>query len=107
VLLWGQGVTLSFAVAAFLRCYGLAGMLPALAVFGITGLVSIPALMLISVQRWRDAGMRLRHTGGGSTAPYERQNRKWFSLSGLCAVAHILTEGYLVLPLLAVAIEKM
>lgn len=45
-----RGFSLAFAIGAFVRMFGGAGGLLAMAVFGVTGAVSLPALFVLGVQ---------------------------------------------------------
>lgn len=50
VVFVARGFLLSFAVAAFIRAFGGGGAVAALAVFGVTGAISLPALFVLGVQ---------------------------------------------------------
>lgn len=51
-----RGFLLSFAIASFFRVLGAAGLVLAFAVFGLAGLISIPAFFLLGVQGFFSAG---------------------------------------------------
>ena len=68
VLFAVRGFLLSFSIAAFVRAFGGAGCLLALVVFGVGGVLSLPALFLLGVQSFlsaRTLAARVRGEGSG------------------------------------------
>lgn len=59
VLLGVRGFLLSFATATLARLFGLPGVAASLAVFGVTALVSVPVLFVVSVDAFRQSLSRL------------------------------------------------
>lgn len=51
-----RGFLLSYAVAVLVRLYGFAGLVSALAVFGVSGFLVLPALFILGVDAFRAAG---------------------------------------------------
>ncbi len=108
VVLGMEGFTLAFSVSAFLRVYGLAGYLPALAAFGLGGFAAMPALMVLSLQCWQASGrLAERLKTGRRTLIYNAEYWEGCALCGLLTILRVLIEKFAVLPLLAAAIEKM
>lgn len=64
LLLTTRGFLLSFAVATFGRLFGLYGVVAALAVFGLTVLLSIPVLFAVCHDSFHSALCRLPAAGG-------------------------------------------
>ena len=103
-----EGFTLAFSVSAFLRVYGLAGYLPALAAFGLGGFVALSALLVLGLQCWQTSGrLAERLKTGRRTVIYSRDYWESCALCGLLVLLWILIEKFAVLPLLAAAIEKL
>ncbi len=63
VVLAVRGFLLSYAVTAFARLFGLEGMAAALAAFGVTALVAVPALFVAAYSAFQSALSRLSHDG--------------------------------------------
>lgn len=59
VLLGVRGFLLSFATATLARLFGLPGVAASLAVFGVTALVAVPVLFVISLDAFRQSLGRL------------------------------------------------
>lgn len=59
VLLGARGFLLAFSAATFARLFGLPGMAAALAAFGVTALVAVPVLFVISADAFRQSLGRL------------------------------------------------
>lgn len=62
-LLLVRGFLLSYSVSLFLRLFGGAGMLAALAVFGVTALCTLPVLMAVSGEAFRASLGRMGEPG--------------------------------------------
>lgn len=56
LLFLARGFLLSFAIASFFRVLGLSGLAMAFALFGISGLISVPVLFVLGVQSFLSAG---------------------------------------------------
>ncbi len=94
-----RGFLLSFAIASFTRMLGGTGSMLAVVVFGISGLISIPALFALGVQGFASArGLAGRAWGeSGRSSPV---GRAYFLRCGVCAGAFcvcVLLE-YLAVP---------
>lgn len=59
VLLGVRGFLLSFAAATFVRLFGLSGMAVSLTVFGVSALVTVPVLFVVSSDAFRQSLGRL------------------------------------------------
>ncbi|MGI5973824.1 MAG: hypothetical protein ACOX67_08775 [Oscillospiraceae bacterium] len=104
-----RGFFLAFSIASFARVYGRAGLSAAFLLLGVTGLVSIPVFLLLSVQSFSNAwSLAARPAGQGCRElPYHRE---FFYRSGLCAGALcvcVLMERYLVPVLLMGAVSVL
>ena len=86
ILFMARGFLLSFAIASFSCMFGTSGSLMSAAVFGVSGLFSIPALFILGVQGFVIArGFAGRGPGdGGRRAPL---GKACFLRCGLCAGA--------------------
>lgn len=101
ILFLARGFLLSFAIASFTRGIGSAGGLMAAAVFGLSGLFSIPALFVLGVQGVNAArSLAGRALGEGKrSAPF---GKAYFLRCGVCGAAFcvcVLLE-YLAVPAL-------
>lgn len=104
-----RGFFLAFSIASFARVYGRTGVNAAFLLLGVTGLVSIPVFLLLSVQSFSNAwSLATRPVGQGCRElPYHRD---FFCRSGLCAGALcvcILMEHYLIPVLLMGAVSVL
>ncbi len=59
VLLGARGFLLAFSAATFARLFGLPGMAAALAAFGVTAMVAVPVLFVVSADAFRQSLGRL------------------------------------------------
>lgn len=59
VLLGARGFLLSFAAVTLARLFGLPGVAASLSVFGVTALVAVPVLFVVSVDAFRQSLSRL------------------------------------------------
>lgn len=103
-LLWCKGFVLAYGAAAFLRIYGSGGILPAFAALGVTGLLSLPALLLVGTQSWRAAGLRMTRPAMKHRI-YDRAYWLTCCISGFFVTGQLLLEQYAVIPLLQWAVE--
>lgn len=86
VLFSMRGFLLSFAIASFSRMFGGGGGLLAAAVFGVSGLFSIPALFVLGVQGFGSARC-LAGRALGEGRGHSAVGRAYFLRCGVCAVA--------------------
>lgn len=86
VVFFLRGFLMAFAIGAFVHLFGGAGALLALAVFGLTGAISLPALFVLGVQGMAAARALASRFLGESrrTLPY---GRVYFLRCALCAGA--------------------
>lgn len=82
-LLFGaQGFAFTFSVACFCRVFGVRGLFPAFAIFGVPALLWVPALFFVGPPGFLSAQRRLRLSlgeGGGSPL-----NGGFWPRAGLC-----------------------
>ena len=88
------GFSLSFSVCCFTAAFGGAGVLLAMAVFGIRSLVSIPGFFLLAVPALRSAALRSQFPFGRGkrVASSGNDTGRW---KGLCAVSAALLAALL------------
>ncbi|MEG2119195.1 MAG: hypothetical protein RRY53_02470 [Pseudoflavonifractor sp.] len=86
VLFCARGFLLSFAIASFVRMLGGTGGLLALAVFGVSGVLSIPALFVLGVQGL-SASRCLAGRAFGETRHVFPFGRDYFLRCGMCMAA--------------------
>ena len=81
------GFSLSFSVCCFAAAFGGAGVLLALAVFGIRSLVSVPGFFLLAVPALRSAALRssLPFGRGKRVASAESKTGRWKRLLAVSA----------------------
>ena len=93
------GFSLSFSVCCFAAAFGGAGVLLALAVFGIRSLVSVPGFFLLAVPALRSAALRssLPFGRGKRVASAESKTGRWKRLFAVSAalLAALLLESAL------------
>ena len=93
------GFFLSFSVCCFAAAFGGAGVLLALAVFGIRSLVSVPGFFLLAVPALRSAALRssLPFGRGKRVASAESKTGRWKRLFAVSAalLAALLLESAL------------
>lgn len=81
-----RGFFLSFAISAFVRMFGGDGIVFALILFGLSGVISVPVLFVLGAQGWQRSctlagrGGKRRKSDGGD---------RFFSL-GICAACILL-----------------
>ena len=86
-LLFGvRGFLLSFAVASLVRLFGGAGCLLAMALFGISGALSVPALFVLGVQSFQAARQLAGRVWGDGKLPMP-YGKTYFVRCGGCAAA--------------------
>ena len=88
------GFSLSFSVCCFTASFGGAGVLLAMAVFGIRSLASVPGFFLLAVPALRSAALRspLPFGRGKRVASAGNNTGRW---KGLCAVSAALLAALL------------
>lgn len=84
-----RGFLLSFAVSSFVRMFGGTGGILAFFSFGITGLVTVPALFVLGVQGLLSARQLMGKPMSGRKGPFPF-GRLYFVRGGLCAGALVL-----------------
>lgn len=79
-----RGFLFSYAVSVLVRLYGSAGLASALAVFGVSGFLVLPALFVLGVDGFRGAGaLLMKLIGDGRRTPSLGQGRLF--RAGCCA----------------------
>ena len=86
LLFAARGFLLSFVIASLIRLFGGAGCLLALALFGLNGAFSVPALFVLGVQSFQTAYILAGRVWGGGKSPMP-YGRAYFSRCGVCAAA--------------------
>ena len=81
-----RGFLLSFAVASLVRLFGGAGCLLAMALFGISGALSVPALFVLGVQSFQAARQLAGRVWGDGKLPMP-YGKTYFVRCGGCAAA--------------------
>jgi len=108
VLFAVRGFLFSFSIASFVRVLGGYGMLLAVLVFGISGLIALPALFILGVQGLAASRcLAGRSMGEGKTrSPY---GKLYFLRCGLCAAAFLVcvVVEYLAVPSLVAVASHM
>jgi len=102
-----RGFFLAFSIASFARAYGMAGLRAAFVLLGVTALVAVPVLLLLSAQSF-SAALNLAARGGGQGRRDLPYHRDYFLRSGVCAAAMgvcVLLERYLIPVLVAGALK--
>ena len=89
VLLGARGFLLSFSAATLVRLFGLPGMAVSLAVFGVTVLVSVPVLFVVSVEAFRQSLDRL---SGERPPAWSRSAQALSPCAGLLVLAVALQQ---------------
>lgn len=81
-----RGFLLSFAISSFIQMLGIKGGLLAFLAFGLTGILSVPALFVLGVQGMLAARALMRRFLGNErrAMPFDRA---YFTRCGLCACA--------------------
>lgn len=101
-----RGFLFSFAIASFVRMFGAMGGLLAFLIFGLSGVVAVPALFILGVQGLNAsrclAGKALGE--GKSRSPY---GKRYFLRCGMCAAAFTVCVvlEYLVVPSMVTALS--
>lgn len=83
-----RGFFLSFSIASLARCYGWPGLRLAFALLGVTGLVSVPAFLVLAVQSLGAAGALSARSGGSGRRPLP-YGKRYFRRCGVCAAASV------------------
>jgi hypothetical protein len=104
-ILGAEGFSLAFSVSAFLRAYGQAGLVPALAAFGMGSLVGLFALLLVGCVGW-SASFRLAAGTPGSRSHRAVDRGLVAAVVALLAL-QVVVERFAVLPMLQAALENV
>ena len=101
VLFAVRGFLFSFSVSCFCRLFGLAGMIPAMFLFGLPALLWTPAFFVLGTQAIRSAYALFYSRSEERYKPPLWKGNDWIRI-GLCVGALILCAAfeYLVLPTL-------
>lgn len=76
VVFCARGFLHCYAVSVFVRLYGGAGLPAALAVFGVSGFLTLPVLFILGVDAFRSSGaLAWKLLGGGRTSSLPRRGR--------------------------------
>lgn len=96
-----RGFLFTFSVGCFCRVFGGAGLLPALALFGLPALLWAPALFLAGFQGMSSAQGLMRRGLGEGRCPLPFSPAYWLRV-GLCAALILACAGleYVVVPVL-------
>ena len=99
VLLGARGFLLSFSAATFTRLFGLSGMAAALTAFGISALVAVPVLFVVSADAFRQSLGRL---SGERSPTWCQRVQALTPCAGLLVLAVVLQQT--VMPALFAAV---
>ena len=99
-----RGFALVYSVTCFLRLFGTNGLLPALVLFGLTALFTIPALFVLGAQGIQGALALLRRSMGDRTTILSYDNGYFFraAICGGAVGISIAIECVVIPPLLEV-----
>lgn len=104
-----RGFLLSYSVSVFVRLYGNAGLPAALAVFGVSAFLALPALFALGADAFRSSGvLAWKLMGGSKTAHQPLQGRLFracFCLALL--VMAVLLQTRLTPVLLTAAVKQL
>lgn len=89
-LLIARGFLLSYSVSLFLCLFGDGGLWAALAVFGVTALLVLPALFAVSCDAFRSSLARLGHSQEMAVISLRQKLAMLVPSAGLVAVAAVL-----------------
>lgn len=89
VLLGARGFLLSFSAAAFARMFGLPGVAASMAAFGVTALIAVPVLFVVSADAFRQSLSRL---SGERSLPWSQRTRSLTPCAGLLVLAVALQQ---------------
>ena len=99
ILLGARGFLLSFAAATFTRLFGLPGMAASLAAFGVSALVAVPVLFVVSADAFRQSLGRL---SGERSPAWSQRVQALTPCAGLLVLAVALQQT--VMPALFAAV---
>lgn len=104
-----RGFFFSFSVGCFFRVFGSAGLLPALALFGIPALVWAPGFFLAGVQGLSNARCLLRRSLDGGRPDLPCGQPSYWVRAGFCCVLFLLCGAleYMVVPVLLRAAARV
>lgn len=89
VLLAARGFLLSYSTAVFARLFGLSGVAASLTAFGVTALLAVPVLFVVSADAFRQSLGRL---SGGRPAPWGQRTQALSPCGGLLVLAVALQQ---------------
>lgn len=89
ILLGARGFLLSFSAAALVRMFGLPGMAASLAAFGVTALLAVPVLFVVSADAFRQALGRL---AGERSPAWSQRAQALTPCTGLLVLAVALQQ---------------
>lgn len=98
-LLVARGFLLAFSAATFARLFGLAGIVASLAVFGVTALVAVPVLFVVSTDAFHQSLGRL---DGRRPQPWSQRAQDLSPCAGLLVLAAALQQT--LMPVLLTAV---
>ena len=107
VLFAARGFLLAFSIASFVRTIGAAGCLLSLALFGLTGAVSVPVFFVLGVQSFLSARDLAGRFGSANRAVL--CGAAYFRRCGVCAAALVLCAAleYLLVPTLVSGLAEV
>lgn len=89
VLLGARGFSLAFSAATFARLFGLPGVAVSLAAFGVTALVAVPVLFVVSADAFRQSLNRL---SGERSPAWDQRVQALTPCAGLLVLAVALQQ---------------
>ena len=89
ILLGARGFLLSFSAAAFARMFGLPGVAASLAAFGVTALIAVPVLFVVSADAFRQSLGRL---SGERPPSWSQRTHSLAPCAGLLVLAVALQQ---------------
>lgn len=102
ILLGMRGFLLSFSAATFARLFGLLGVAASFAAFGVTALVSVPVLFVVSADAFRQSLGRL---SGERPPAWDHRAQALAPCAGLLVLAAALQQTLMPALLTAVCVQ--
>lgn len=94
-----RGFYLSFSIAAFIKVFGFGGTLTAVGLFGLTAIITIPCLFILSAQSFNASyGLWLAVRGRSKMGIAQNYNRGYFLRCAICLAVlfiSVIIELYL------------